>query len=1232
MKTKLLSTLLCMCLISLNTSMHVSATEVNEDIDVLESVTLSDVVYTDDTATSIGTGTVADPYQDFEMALANVADGGTIIIGSGGAYVGVDGTNDSTPLVIDKAVTIKSESGSDLCLRRAGIILGADVTFDNVAIALANREKNAIFANGHTLTLTNVTQLSGTREIHLFAGGVAGSTAAKGSHGKIIINGSTAQFGNIYAGSMNEASDLPATITIDGATSMSLGDIYACGAQTGVYDANDLFSGAEPEAPAASTTNYPTNGTVTINLNNSNIAKVYGLASSVNKANVTFTATYPNYNLELSDIGTLTVQEGKLIPKSLNADVNVGINSGAYLDLSAVMMNNTFSVANFVGGGTLRLGKMDTLAVTGNISGVTAFEVADDNVLSGSGIAEENHGYIDVSAATGDGTFTFEPYATQAGMTLEKQRDVWTTVMTSSVNLVSVEIGGGITNYGDIETAWNAVCESTVEVNATMTLLNDVHVPENMQLVLANNKVNLTLDVNGYLLVGNGVSNVGKNGLIYISDGSLTVQDSYDGSYGVYDENASDGCVIYVDGGTLTVLSGNIYGETCGIKVADGEVKLSGGIIGGVEITESCELTVGDLLESGYGYKTYTGWITDMSVKHIAEDVKVQQLPQEENRTPTVEVRPMAAGEYKLTLKGLSDVADIIGVSFAIWGNTDGQNDLCWYNASKNNDDTWGVELPIVNHKEAGIYNVWVYTQDEVGARECVVQTGFLHEESVSIQGIEIRNLNSNTGTFDVFVTGVSSTSGVSAVQIPVWSQPNQSDLRWYAAWEISDGTYATQVNLRNHEYNYGEYSVHAYVTSGIQMRTFVGATSINVNAPQAKVQAALSSDEKMTSLSASNVGVAGGVQNVYFAVWSDNGGQDDLVWYQAEQNSSGVWEKDISIAAHKTCGTYQVHLYGERSNGERVFLGNTTFEITSVTVEAIKVKNVMRENGTFDVFINGITSPSGVASVQVLVWSKADQSDLQRYIAWKQSDGSYAMQVNISNHGYQYGEYTIQASVIVGNGISQYIGGTSVAIYPPSVNIEAKLASDENTCNLIADGVHLAGGVQKVYFAVWSDKGGQDDLVWSIAENVSDDMWRKVISIANHKTAGTYQVHLYGENIIGNRVFLGNTTFTVAGVGVESIEVKNVLPTNGTFDVFIYGADAPSGVVKVEVPVWSEPDQSDTRWYTAWKLCDGSYATQVNIQNHNNNYGDYTIHTYVTAGNGVYGFAGKTAVELTRP
>ena len=58
-----------------------------------------------------------------------------------------------------------------ITLNNAGIILGGDVTFRNIQLYFANAVRNAIIANGHSLTLDGVSNTS-SNNISLFCGGV----------------------------------------------------------------------------------------------------------------------------------------------------------------------------------------------------------------------------------------------------------------------------------------------------------------------------------------------------------------------------------------------------------------------------------------------------------------------------------------------------------------------------------------------------------------------------------------------------------------------------------------------------------------------------------------------------------------------------------------------------------------------------------------------------------------------------------------------------------------------------------------------------------------------------------------------------------------------------------------------------------------------------------------------------------------------------------------------------
>lgn len=48
---------------------------------------------------------------------------------------------------------------------------------------------------------------------------------------------------------------------------------------------------------------------------------------------------------------------------------------------------------------------------------------------------------------------------------------------------------------------------------------------------------------------------------------------------------------------------------------------------------------------------------------------------------------------------------------------------------------------------------------------------------------------------------------------------------------------------------------------------------------------------------------------NVHLALWSENGGQDDLKWYAAE-SVSGKWRCTVDLTAHNTKGKYKIHVY----------------------------------------------------------------------------------------------------------------------------------------------------------------------------------------------------------------------------------------------------------------------------------------------------------------------------------
>ncbi len=205
-----------------------------------------------------------------------VKDGDTIVIEKSGI---VNEVHNLDPWVINKSVTIR---GGTLHLRAAGILLGADVTFEDVSLSFSNAVCNAVMANGHTLTLNNVSvdkNASGdqfAQDVHLFCGGLTGRnvTAKKGPHGKIVISGKT-ELNNLYAGSMASRTDGvrpnvyqdPATIIIKEGTTGKLGNIYASGAEESYFDPTHIFNQEKVAPPKADAGRFQVTGPVKVELN-----------------------------------------------------------------------------------------------------------------------------------------------------------------------------------------------------------------------------------------------------------------------------------------------------------------------------------------------------------------------------------------------------------------------------------------------------------------------------------------------------------------------------------------------------------------------------------------------------------------------------------------------------------------------------------------------------------------------------------------------------------------------------------------------------------------------------------------------------------------------------------------------------------------------------------------------------------------------------------------------------
>lgn len=583
---------------------------------------------------------------------------------------------------------------------------------------------------------------------------------------------------------------------------------------------------------------------------------------------------------------------------------------------------------------------------------------------------------------------------------------------------------------------------------------------------------------------------------------------------------------------------------------------------------------------------------------------------------------------YTVSVTNLRMSGNSKSVKIAVWSAENGMDDLVWYDADETVLSEWWVKVPIKNHKTSGLYYADAYVMDSKGNSSYIGGTRFL-VSGCSMSSIEIVNKDEGAGTFDVILKGVFSKSGISTVQIPVWSTSDLSDLHWYIAEARPDGTYRATVDIANHGYQYGNYNVDVYAISNTGIREYVGGTSTRVNLTNAVIKASGNTSETTYRATISNVGLPGGIKAISFAVWSQEGGQDDLKWYSATRTASGEWYADIPIFNHKTAGLYYADVYAVNTAGKSVYMGGTTFTTHGIDISGIAVTNKDEGLGRFDVKISGISSASGVYTVEVAVWSKSDLADLHWYTAASQADGSYVAQASITNHQYNYGKYYADVYVVAGNGIRQYVGGRTVDMNVPIAQVSAVGTTDQTRFSLTAQNVGIAGGVSSFRFAVWSQADGMDDLIWYDASNVLPGTWTADMNVYAHKTAGKYFVDAYAQSAGGNSIYMGGTTFTVGAPSVSAVELINYNEADGTFGVRASGVQSVSGIAKVEVAVWSASNLSDLLWYGATATGNGNYQVGADIRNHQNNTGTYYADVYITDNNGIRIYAGGVTCSM---
>ena len=308
-------------------------------------------------------------------------------------------------------------------------------------------------------------------------------------------------------------------------------------------------------------------------------------------------------------------------------------------------------------------------------------------------------------------------------------------------------------------------------------------------------------------------------------------------------------------------------------------------------------------------------------------------------------------GTFDVVISNVYSPKGVRTVQVPIWSETDGQDDIRWYEATRQTDGNYKVTVQVANHKNStGLYNVHLYyiqndsSQVGVGGTQTKVTLSYPKAD------LAITGLNNVTGSYQLVISNLVAPRGFKEVLVPTWSEKNgQDDIIWYKAVKQANGDYKVSVRSSNHKGDSGLYNSHVYLVDNDGKFIGLGGKQATLDITKTAGTLTIANNDRNRGtfdVVITNLTNPSGISGVLIPVWSEQNGQDVLVWHNATKQEDGSYKVTISASQHKwNSGKYIVHGYIVDASGKTIGFGATSADV----VAPKKIGSASR--GNYDVF-----------------------------------------------------------------------------------------------------------------------------------------------------------------------------------------------------------------------------------------------------------------------------------------
>ena len=392
-----------------------------------------------------------------------------------------------------------------------------------------------------------------------------------------------------------------------------------------------------------------------------------------------------------------------------------------------------------------------------------------------------------------------------------------------------------------------------------------------------------------------------------------------------------------------------------------------------------------------------------------------------------------------------------------------------------------------------------------------------------------------------------------------------------------------------------------------------------------------------------SNVKAPNGVRTVSVPIWSETGGQDDLVWYTANRQANGTYTVNVKAADHKnSTGLYNVHLYYVQNNGQMTGVGGTTTTVaigkknqTPVSADLTIAKS--EKDGTFTITAKNLQGFDGYKEVKIPFWSHANgMKDIIWYTPSRQADGSYTVTAKASDHENADGKYEAQVFYVDAQGQNKFVKKAFIdyTATKPANAVAADLtitkSEKDGTFTITAKNLQGFDGYKEVKIPFWSHANGMKDIIWYTPTRQADGSYTVTAKASDHENAdGKYEAQVFyvdakGQNKFVKKAFID---YTASKPSADLTITKS--EKDGTFTITAKNLQGFDGYKEVKIPFWSHANgMKDIIWYTPTRQADGSYTVTAKASDHENADGQYEAQVFYVDAQGQNKFVKKAFID----